>query len=61
VLGQGKSEISGVGRNTSQFGELVLKLPMHITAMLVLLHGPDEQRLSAALFFPSFQDVRTRV
>src|ERR1039458_9536031 len=30
---------------------------MHITALLVLLYGPEEQRLSAALFFPSFPDV----
>ena len=30
---------------------------MHIPAMLVLLHGPEEQRLAAARFFPSFADV----
>ena len=30
---------------------------MHNTAMLVFLHGPEEQRLSAALFFPSFPNV----
>ena len=34
-----------------------MKLAVHITAMLVLLHGPEEQRLAAALFFPSFPDV----
>ena len=30
---------------------------MHITAMLVLLHGPEEQRLSATCLFPSLPDV----
>src|ERR1039458_2357781 len=30
---------------------------MHITAMLVLLHGPKEQRFSFACLFPSFPDV----
>jgi len=51
----------GEGRRTggsaSRFGELVLKLAMQIAAMLVLLHGPEEQRLAAALFLPSFPDV----
>src|ERR1035441_3327782 len=30
---------------------------MHIPSLLVLLHGPKEERLGAALFFPSFPDV----
>ena len=30
---------------------------MHVAAMLVLLHGPEEQRLSTARFFPSLPDV----
>ena len=30
---------------------------MHVAAMLVLLHGPEEQRLSFAGLFPSFTDV----
>jgi hypothetical protein len=30
---------------------------MHIPALLVPLHGPEEQRLTAALFFPSLPDV----
>jgi hypothetical protein len=30
---------------------------MHVTAMLVLLHGPKEQCLAAARFGPSFPDV----
>ena len=34
-----------------------MKLAMHVTAMLVLLHGPKEQRPPAALGFPSFLDV----
>ena len=30
---------------------------MHIPAMLVLLHGPEEQRLSATCLFPSLSNV----
>src|ERR1019366_10711688 len=30
---------------------------MHIAAMLVLLHGPEEQRLSFACLCPSFPDI----
>ena len=30
---------------------------MHVAAMLVLLHGPEEQRLSTARFCPSFPNV----
>jgi len=45
------------GKSASRPGELVLELAMHVPALLVLLHGPKKQRLSAARFFPSFPDV----
>jgi hypothetical protein len=38
----------GDGRHASRPGELVLKLVTHIPAMLVLLHGPKEQRLPSS-------------
>ena len=45
------------GRHASLFGELVPKLAMYITSVLVFLHGPEGRRLAAALFFPSLPDV----
>ena len=45
------------GERRPRPSELVLKLATHITTMLVLVNGPKEQRLSAALFFPPFPDV----
>ena len=44
-------------KKASRFGELILKLAMHIPAMLVLLHRPEEQRLSLARFLPPLPDV----
>jgi hypothetical protein len=54
---RGKGRTSAFRRSALRLDELCLKLPMHITATLVLLHGPQEERLAAARLFPSFPDI----
>ena len=52
-----KRKIGAAAKSASRLGEFVLKLAMHIPSVLVLLNRPEEQRLTAARFFPSFPDV----